>query len=96
MILSERCSISHAYGYLYIFDSKASLRVTIASLVCVSCIFLSVVFHSNKQCVISNLVCVRWVMCQSGIKQEQTLMFILEDFLVVNIIFKKRTRAANL
>ena len=80
--------------YSYIFDTKASLRVMITSLQCVSCISLNAVFDSNKLWVISNLLCVHCVVCQSGIKQGDIL--ILGDFLVVIIILKKCMRAADL
>lgn len=99
MILSEHCSISHTFisvAYSHIFDTKAALKVTISSFQCVSCISLKAVSDSNKLCVITNLLRVHCVTCQFGIKQGQTLFLISGDSLVVILILKKCTRAADL
>lgn len=68
----------------------------IASLQSVSCVSLNAVFDSTKLHVITDLLCVHCVVRQFGIKQGQTLILILGDFLVVIIILKKCTRAADL
>jgi len=78
----------------YIFDTKASLRVMIASLQ--SAVSLRVLFLIATHCVSSLIYCVQCVVCQFGIKQGQTLALILGDVLEVIFISKKCTHAAEL
>lgn len=75
VILPEHCSVATLLPvdvYSDIFDTKASLRVVMPSLQCVSCISLNAGFDSNKLCIITHLFQAHCVVCQFGIKQAET------------------------